>query len=606
MNIRYVLALICSLPFWLTPVSAQITSRVQITQLPADSTCVLAIRWSTQDEEQWHRENEGRLDIIGFKTDLNSINLNPSHHKVNSFEFQFQAFGAVEILFQVAHIGDGEEVFLFDEASGKIICDLSKQKAPVFLSEAFNPETTKLIWKSPVTGLYKSEFTIRNIYLQKEQEGRSRGIGFGTSNACQPNTACKQDSMIRLISNSAVRIRLVMEEGMGWCTGSFINNTRNDKTPYLLTAYHCQYDYTPIYDMWRFDFQYKSTTCENPATEPQYFSLTGCQLIASGQASDFLMVLLDDPIPVNQEVTFAGWDRSETLKPDTSYLIHHPNADIRKISTSVNEATIHPNQLGWIEGYTTPPLHHFRMKFTEGGHQAGSSGGPLFNEEGFLVGQLHGGTAGCEAINNAYIGRLAKSWSLGSTPQERLSDWLDPDQTGLTQLASIENLGSSDIVTLRGRITDPKGNPVKNTVIKVTGSVERTVTTGDEGIFEISSVSRNGQYTITPSKLDHPTNGLNALDLVGIQKHILAKDTFDFSWQMIAGDGTNNNVVNVSDVLILLKLILGKIQTLPSSPSWRFEPSQVNIASVPSGQPDEIQITGIKIGDVNGTADPKK
>ena len=65
-------------------------------------------------------------------------------------------------------------------------------------------------------------------------------------------------------------------------------------------------------------------------------------------------------------------------------------------------------------------------------------------------------------------------------------------------------------------------------------------------------------------------------------------------------------MVNVSDILILLKLILGKIQTLPSSPSWRFEPSQVIITSLPSGQPDEIQITGIKIGDVNGTADPKK
>ena len=228
-----------------------------------------------------------------------------------------------------------------------------------------------------------------------------------------------------------------MEEGIGWCSGSFVNNTRNDKTPYVLSAHHCQFDYTPIYDMWRFDFQYLSLTCTNPSVEPQYFSITGCDLVAGGQASDFLLLLLNEDLPLNQEVTFAGWDRDDTAKPDTSYLIHHPNADIRKISTSVNEATIHPNQIGWTEGYTTPSHHHFRLKFTEGGHEPGSSGGPLFNQDGYLVGQLHGGTAGCEATNNAFIGRFSKSLNLGATPQESLSDWLDPDQTGLNKLSNL-------------------------------------------------------------------------------------------------------------------------------------------------------------------------
>ena len=167
--------------------------------------------------------------------------------------------------------------------------------------------------------------------------------------------------------------------------------------------------------------------------------------------------------------------RDDTAKPDTSYLVHHPNADIRKISTSVNEATIHPNQIGWIEGYTTPAHHHFRMKFTEGGHEPGSSGGPLFNQDGYLVGQLHGGSAGCEATNNAFIGRLSKSWSLGPTPQERLSDWLDPDQTGLTKISSIENITLGDLVTFRGLVSDPTGRPVKNAVIKVTGSLTETI-----------------------------------------------------------------------------------------------------------------------------------
>ncbi|HSF87914.1 MAG TPA: carboxypeptidase regulatory-like domain-containing protein, partial [Saprospiraceae bacterium] len=332
----------------------------------------------------------------------------------------------------------------------------------------------------------------------------------------------------------------------------------------------------------------------------------GCDLIAGGQASDFLLLLLSEDVPLNQEVTFAGWDRDDTARPDTSYLVHHPNADIRKLSTSVNEATIHPNQIGWTEGYTTPAHHHFRMKFTEGGHEPGSSGGPLFNQDGYLVGQLHGGTAGCESTNNAFIGRLSKSWNLGSTPQERLRDWLDPDQTGLTKISSIENKASGDIVTIHGLVSDPAGRPVKNAVLKVTGSLTETITTSDDGTFQLLNVNRNGQYIITPEKNDFPTNGLNAIDLVAIQKHLLGKDTFDLPWQYVAADATNNTMLSVGDIVVLQRLLLGKIQNLPSSPSWRFEPPQVIIDPIPSGEPAEIDIMCIKIGDLNGTADPKK
>jgi hypothetical protein len=358
--------------------------------------------------------------------------------------------------------------------------------------------------------------------------------------------------------------------------------------------------------MWRFDFQFKSDSCPNPTTEPQYFSLTGCALKASGQASDFLLVLLENPIPVNQPVTFAGWDHDEATIPDTSYLIHHPNADIRKFSTCVNPAVIHPNQIGWSEGYTTPANHHFHFKFTEGGHEPGSSGGPLFNEHYYLVGQLHGGTAGCENNNNAFAGRFAKSWNLGSTPEGRLKDWLDPDQTGLIRIPSLANISPDEIVNIHGIVLDPIGRTVKNAKLKITGSVTETLLTDESGTFEIHGVNRNGQYTITPEKTENPSNGLNALDLLAIQKHLLVKDTFDFAWQHIAADATNNHEITVGDILVLLKLLLGKIQILPTSPSWRFDPPQVVLDSLPPGDPAEIQIMAIKIGDLNNTANPKE
>lgn len=219
---------------------------------------------------------------------------------------------------------------------------------------------------------------------------------------------------------------------------------------------------------------------------------------------------------------------------------------------------------------------------------------------------MHGGTAGCEDINNVYIGRLSKSWNPGITAQDRLIDWLDPDQSGAIRIPSLPNKSPEDLGDIHGQILDPKGRPVKNIAVKVTGSVDDTLITGADGRFLLTGISRNGQYTFTPRKTDNPINGINALDLLLIQKHLLAKDTFDFAWEYIAADATNNLSVNVADILLVLKVLLGKLQSFPSSPSWRFDPAEIMIDSIPPGGPLEVQMMGIKIGDINGTADPQQ
>jgi len=130
--------------------------------------------------------------------------------------------------------------------------------------------------------------------------------------------------------------------------------------------------------------------------------------------------------------------------------------------------------------------------------------------------------------------------------------------------------------------------------------------TDDEGKFELAHVNRNGQYTFTPEKNVNQANGLNVFDLLDIQKHLLAKQIFANNWQLIAADATNNGAVTVGDILVILKLILGKIQYMPSSNAWRFDPPSIELDSLPPGQQEEMQIMGIKIGDVNGTSDPSQ
>ena len=598
--ISFLVCLISSVPLF-----AQVNTKIEFDIRNNTSEQPIVISWSEAEETKWKSEKQPLLEIMGLKTDIHAASLPTSALSSTSYLFVLQKTGLIEILLEADYMAEGESLIVEDKETGEKLFSTDQLRQQKILIPALNPLTSVLKWITSAPGSYQSRFTIKNLYLTEWPENRGGPtIGFGTALVCHPNAACKQDSILKLISNSAVRIRMVMEEGIGWCTGAFINNTRNDRTPYLLTAHHCTFDNVPVYELWRFDFEYKSDSCANPAAEPIVFSMTGCQKKAGGQASDFLLVRLNSNIPGNHQVTFAGWMRRDTITPDTSYLIHHPNADIRKMSTGINKAVIHASQIGWSEGYTTPGSHHFRLRFTEGGHQPGASGGPVFNQDGLLIGQLHGGITGCELVNNAFIGRFAKSWSLGPLPSDRLKDWLDPDNTGLTQLQAVQNVAEGDLADIRGTVVNPFGVPVKNVLISITGSVNDTVFTNAEGEFLLPAASRNGQYHIVPVKDENQTNGVNVLDMVAIQKHLLGKDTFDLAWQHIAGDATNNNSVSAGDILVILRLLLGRISFLPSSPSWRFVPDHIDAHTIPPGGPLEVQFQAIKIGDVNGNADP--
>ena len=57
---------------------------------------------------------------------------------------------------------------------------------------------------------------------------------------------------------------------------------------------------------------------------------------------------------------------------------------------------------------------------------AGSSGSALFDPEGQIIGQLRGGEASCNNELSDYYGAFYKSWE-GQSSNERLKDWLDPE-----------------------------------------------------------------------------------------------------------------------------------------------------------------------------------
>ena len=144
-----------------------------------------------------------------------------------------------------------------------------------------------------------------------------------------------------------------------------------------------------------------------------------------------------------------------------------------------------------------------------------------------------------------------------------------------------------------------------------TASMEMT----EEGAYGFEAISYYDQYSIVPAKNDELKNGVNTLDLVKIQRHILGLEEITDPYVLIAADINNDERITPADLLALRKTILGVSNQFPNNTSWRFVPTNFEFedASDPFGFPEKISIdefyfntntadfTAIKVGDINGS-----
>lgn len=246
---------------------------------------------------------------------------------------------------------------------------------------------------------------------------------------CSPEGDDWQD-----IKRSVVRILISQGGGLFWCTGSLMNNTSQNCTPYVLTALHCgDGSTTSDFNQYIFYFNYESTVC-NGMNAPTNQSMVGCTRRADSadgggaQGSDFLLVEINNDIPESYNAYLNGWNANDVSSP-SGVGIHHPAGEQKKISTyTSNTASASWNGVPgthWLLNWIATPNGH---GVTEGG----SSGSPLFDNNGRVVGQLTGGSSFCDSPNNPDLyGKMSYNWTENpNPPNEKLNQWLDPDNTG--------------------------------------------------------------------------------------------------------------------------------------------------------------------------------
>jgi subtilisin-like proprotein convertase family protein len=272
-------------------------------------------------------------------------------------------------------------------------------------------------------GLLELELTSVNVgyrgWGDTENQTKSRSL----SGSCNIDVACAvADDWKNEIRTAAV----YSYGGSRLCSGGMINQavSSNRAKPLFLTAYHCRVNTTNAPSMVVF-WNYQTSTCGGTPDGVLADFQTGATFRASSATSDFALVELDSMPDPSWSVGWAGWDRTD-VSSTSAVAIHHPRTDEKRISFEND-----PTSITSYQG-TDSPGDGSHLRITDwdlGTTEGGSSGSHLFDQNRRVVGQLHGGDAACGNDLSDWYGRLAISWTGGGTPDTRLSDWLDPDNT---------------------------------------------------------------------------------------------------------------------------------------------------------------------------------
>jgi lysyl endopeptidase len=477
-----------------------------------------------------------------------------------------------------------------------------------FFTGVLNGETAIIEYFEPKNAQKIEYFTIGTVFYAYRNPNPTDSVqGLNDSQPCNVNINCPQGQNYATVKRGVSRILMVLQEGLGWCSGSLIANTDNDGRPYLLTAYHCQDGYTPFYNLWTFYFGYESPTCANPIQNPLSNSLQGCVQRAGWRNSDFLLLELRSRLPNEFNAYFNGWNRDTFNLPVRTAMVHHPQGDVQKISIDNQAPTVHNTVVNWNNNVVTPANHHLKVRFDIGTTEIGSSGAPLFDSQNRIVGQLHGVIDGdtnrCVDVGNVLYGRFAKSWVGGGTPQTRLSNWLDPFNTNALSFGGI----TAPLFRARvsGYVRGYWGQGISGVMIALSNS--QVAVTDTSGYFELESVPVNTNLALHLSKPDNILlNGMSVADIVPISRHILGVETL-VNPKIFAADVNFDGEVNTSDMILIRRLVLRIANSYPIGvQGWGFVDENalgidqflVNF----TGNVTNLNFTGFKRGDLNGTA----
>lgn len=249
------------------------------------------------------------------------------------------------------------------------------------------------------------------------------------SGDCNIDVVCPQGDDWRDEIRSVVRLTYQRGNFLYFCTGTLVNNLREDETPFVLSAYHCGFDSNNDQSVVAY-FNYQTHSCGGNPDGSESQTLSGATFLDRDSRSDFALLQLARDPPVSFAPYFAGWNADDEVAGSGATL-HHPGGDEKRIS-------LYDRPLERVEAHIDgQAVSAWEVNWSEGTTEQGSSGAGLWDQDHYIVGVLSGGNASCDNINGEdYYGRLELAWVSG------LRELLDPDGTGALQVSG-KDLGTA-------------------------------------------------------------------------------------------------------------------------------------------------------------------
>ena len=302
--------------------------------------------------------------------------------------------------------------------------------------------SVQILFDGSVDGI--TSFNIQEVaHIGDEWVLPSLVEGVATEAFCSNNASCVEDASCHTQSatngarNGVAHILYSSGGSQYICSGGLLNDTDNSTQRYwFLTANHCISTSSEANSA-SFYWQYKTSSCGGACFSPYTGSVpstSGSSLVVTGSSSDFTLLECSQAPPGGS--TLLGWSNSAVANSNgvNLYRISHPKGSPQayshhQVSTTKGTCGSWPRG-AWI----------YEQDIT-GATEGGSSGSPVLNSSGQVVGQLSGACGTnpqnpCASSQNATVdGALAAYWN-------SVAPYLDPG-SGPTCLPSGSNCNNN-------------------------------------------------------------------------------------------------------------------------------------------------------------------
>lgn len=467
-----------------------------------------ALRDAQQIQSQFKSFEFAHKFHVYLRPNNSGITFDANGMKVWRIGIRSKGAYSLNVLFSKFRLPDGAKLFVYNSDQTEVLGSFtSENNSELNLLPVQPVGGDELIveYQEPLNSTFNGEIEIGEVnhdYVGIFRATEPRD----PVNTCHPNLICYPED----IQPGSGVVALIIN-GTIYCTGSLVNNTGGDGTPYLLTATHClNNDYHAAFlANRRYDlvagriiafFNYQSPVCPKDIRGPLQMTMASADSVLISERHDISLLKLKQAPPKEYQPWFLGWNAGTAPAPPF-HGIHHPNGGIKKVA--VDEGTLGIGSFSEPRYNMEPNSFWVVRDWETAATEVGSSGSPLLDREKRIVGTLTGGTSSCPTPRGPDIyASLQKFWTVeGSLDNPYpISHYLDPAGLQTTQINGLNPYASEPFTKSHNFSTDevPVETYFQSVPMFATGNTFGYTEFGEEYHANVSAQLR-GVFISSPS-----------------------------------------------------------------------------------------------------------